>query len=374
MNEYIGTYRGKVVSNIDPQNKGRIKIYVPGIFPETLSKDPNNLPWAEPVMPLFGGNYSSSNTYNKETGVCTIPHVNTEVWVFFENGIHLYPKYFGACQGGNGWFSEHSNQHVIKTDNVTVVVDEDPTSEASTCKFDTNNSQCTYISKELQKLKQPTRVNINIVNKDSIALNLYIKGNVNIKVDGDVFEEITGDKHETLNGNLYRQHKGDIHIVHEGETLIETKGSIVDCCDGNKDYTVNGYVTELLNNNKNTVINGNNALIVNGINTSSTYGAKSDIVVGQTSINISGNVNETITGYKHTIADEIISASKMNNITLSTTGNIYRHSTLGMIDDKAVSLFRKGVTLIQDQVNATGTIDHTNLIPIIPSVPDYPIT
>lgn len=129
INNVQGIYRGKVVANYDPFVKGRVKLWIPGVYPEAFLNKPDELPWAEPVMPIFGGNFTNlrEGDLNSETGITTIPHVGTEVWVFFEGGNQQYPKFFGACQGGDGWHSEHNNQHVIKTDNVTVRIDEEPT-------------------------------------------------------------------------------------------------------------------------------------------------------------------------------------------------------------------------------------------------------
>ena len=191
MNKFEAIYRGKVVANFDPLVKGRLKIYVPGVYPQKLSKVADNLPWAEPVMPLFGGDYTNTAEprLNDETGVTTIPHVGAELWLFFEDGNHLNPRYFAACQGGAGWHSEHKNQHVIKTDNVRIRVDEEPTlptdgiPEKSTCKFDTYNDKCTELSKQHLKKQVPTRVDIEILNKNAGALNLQITGNVNIRIN-----------------------------------------------------------------------------------------------------------------------------------------------------------------------------------------------
>ena len=113
MNKYYGHKRGLVVSNEDyyvsDNDKlkdenfifGRIKVYVEGVYPVEFAKAPEMLPWAEPVMPLFGGNGSTEaqrkfdevdnsshfaitkNYTNASTGVNTVPHVGSYVWVFF---------------------------------------------------------------------------------------------------------------------------------------------------------------------------------------------------------------------------------------------------------------------------------------------------
>ena len=112
MMEFPGMWRGMVVDNIDPEVKGRIKIYVPGVYPAAFSKETDKLPWAEPAMSIFGGsgNYAEMGL-NQETGVCSVPHANkddlnsaAQVWLFFEQNDIQKPVYFAICQSGAGWF------------------------------------------------------------------------------------------------------------------------------------------------------------------------------------------------------------------------------------------------------------------------------
>jgi len=252
-NIFTGIYRGVVISNYDPEVKGRCKIWVPSVYPESFKMQADSLPWAEPVMSLFGGSFTNSRfgDLNTETGVTTIPHNGAELWLFFENGDHNYPKFFGACQGGDGWHSEHNNQHVIKTDNVRIRIDEVPELSSSTCQFTTYNSQCTDDSiEEHTKEDQPTRVDIEIQIKSGAALNLKIKGDVNIFIEGDVYEDIRGNKHETLIGDLFRHQIGNSHIVQEGDIHIEHTGDMLHEQVGDRTYLQTGDRTYLQTGNE----------------------------------------------------------------------------------------------------------------------------
>jgi hypothetical protein len=90
-NKFNGIYRGYVVDNEDPKNKGRIKVFVPGVYSNEFKDKIKNLPWALPAMPIYGGGATNKNitgVLNKEVGWTSVPHkgnINTgsQVFVFF---------------------------------------------------------------------------------------------------------------------------------------------------------------------------------------------------------------------------------------------------------------------------------------------------
>jgi uncharacterized protein involved in type VI secretion and phage assembly len=76
---FFGKYRGKVVSNRDPQRRGRLEVTVPQIFGEVAV-------WALPCVPYAG----------KNAGFFAMPEVGTGVWVEFEAGDPSYPIWSGC--------------------------------------------------------------------------------------------------------------------------------------------------------------------------------------------------------------------------------------------------------------------------------------
>jgi uncharacterized protein involved in type VI secretion and phage assembly len=80
---YYGKYRGTVVNNIDPEQRGRLTVQVPdvkGLIPST---------WAMPCFPISG----------KQMGAYMIPQIGAGVWVEFEQGDPDYPIWSGCWYG-----------------------------------------------------------------------------------------------------------------------------------------------------------------------------------------------------------------------------------------------------------------------------------
>lgn len=82
-NRYYGKYRGTVVNNIDPEQRGRILAIVPdvqGLIPTT---------WAMPCVPTAG----------KQQGTYMVPQIGAGVWMEFEQGDPDYPIWVGGFWG-----------------------------------------------------------------------------------------------------------------------------------------------------------------------------------------------------------------------------------------------------------------------------------
>lgn len=77
---YYGKYRGKVILNIDPMQKGRIQAMVPTVsqyLPTT---------WVNPCVPFAG----------LGVGTFFVPPINANVWIEFEEGNPRYPIWTGG--------------------------------------------------------------------------------------------------------------------------------------------------------------------------------------------------------------------------------------------------------------------------------------
>lgn len=80
---YLGKYRGTVITNLDPLNKGRLLVSVPG----ALGLAPST--WAMPCVPMAG----------IQTGIHALPPIGAGVWVEFEQGNPDYPIWVGCFWG-----------------------------------------------------------------------------------------------------------------------------------------------------------------------------------------------------------------------------------------------------------------------------------
>lgn len=84
---FYGKYRGTVLNNVDPEQRGRLMLNVPdvlGVIPSS---------WAEPCVPLAGPT-------GPPMGVYLVPPIGAGVWVEFEHGDPDYPIWAG-CRWGS---------------------------------------------------------------------------------------------------------------------------------------------------------------------------------------------------------------------------------------------------------------------------------
>ena len=81
--KFFGKYRGTVVNNVDPEQRGRIMVMVPDVSGFALTS------WALPAFP-WGG---------MQMGIFCTPLIGAGVWVEFEQGDIDYPIWVGVYFG-----------------------------------------------------------------------------------------------------------------------------------------------------------------------------------------------------------------------------------------------------------------------------------
>ena len=253
------------MSNVDEENMGRCKIHIPGVYDGELVVSPDRLPWAEPVMPIFGGSGLSKNSGVKfsSTGWTSVPGNGTFVWIFFEGNDQNYPKYFASAQAGDAWMSEHEMQHVLSTENFRITIDENP-DNSDTMDTSSVNEQGTKVTKK-------TRARIEI-ESDGMALDIVIKGDVNMLIDGNYYQKITGDRHTVVQGDDYLNVVGNTSEIHGGDLASTRDGDSVETIKKNKKLTVIKSDELNVGKSKTDFVGANYDLTTGGSNTQTAGG------------------------------------------------------------------------------------------------------
>jgi uncharacterized protein involved in type VI secretion and phage assembly len=101
-NHYFGKYRGVVIANNDPQHLGRLRVWVPSLFPSDDNQPPSEesplvTDWAWPCLP-FGG--------SPDQGLFFVPEVSSKVWVEYEEGNLDSPIWVGVFWSAPGGATE----------------------------------------------------------------------------------------------------------------------------------------------------------------------------------------------------------------------------------------------------------------------------
>lgn len=372
LNDFYGIYRGYVVWNNDPKVRGRIKIFVPGVYSDIYKTKPELLPWACPAMSTFGGNAPNIITtenplLNNQTGWSSTPHAGNiqtgaQVFVFFEHGDINYPIYFAFAQPNETWLAEHPNQHVFKTDNIRIRIDENVKDERSTCKFNSYSTNMTTVAKDQLKkdckqfnwnfdenggnIKQlETRLDIEIeASKPEVinAVNLNIHGNVNLHIDGDWFIEHIGNKYEYHEGDTYVHHKGNYHFLQDGTSISDLtgdkmfyhKGNYTQVHTGDTDIDHFGTYDLFVEKDVHVQYHSNYTLEIGtnytemvgyfgkGDKNITINGEKNEMVNENYNLTVLGSYNWTIdNGFELTAVNDISFLSQEGNINLKTAGN-----------------------------------------------------
>ena len=80
---FLGKYRGTVVNNVDPEQRGRLMAIVPDVSTVVPST------WAMPCLPVGG----------MQMGLFTVPPIGAGVWIEYEQGDPDYPIWVGSFWG-----------------------------------------------------------------------------------------------------------------------------------------------------------------------------------------------------------------------------------------------------------------------------------
>jgi len=230
-------YRGIVEENVDPLEAGRCRVRIFGVHTATKEQTltngipTNELPWAEPALSIIEGAISNY-------GVWGVPLQGSHVFVFFENGNPLQPRFFASAPGIP-----------------TVAPD-------TTVGF--NDPDGVYPD----KLNSPDFYKGNASSEYPECISFVTHGGHRIEIDNT-----PGNKR--------------ILIFHNTGTNVEV--------DNTGNINVTGVANEIdgITGNKTINIGSNKITTIGGTDTKTVDGAESDTIGGAWTINVTGNVTLT---------------------------------------------------------------------------------
>ena len=189
--------------NLDPNKAGRVKIRVFGVYDDIPLDD---IPWAEYADPLMGGQAGF--------GGIIVPDIDTKVWVFFEQGNHMYPVYFAGAPS----HIDMPNEKDIGT----YPTEPEHWNQREPAQYPYNRVYRTKSGHVIEIDDSPAQERIRISHRTGTQVIMFENGDLHELVVGDVERHVLGNVNEVIDGNFTRLIKGN-----SNETVEQDMGLVV---------------------------------------------------------------------------------------------------------------------------------------------------
>lgn len=311
-----GIYRGVIEDNNDPEKRGRCKIRIFGVHTDNKNKDEfdgiptDELPWSDPCLSLFEGSVSGFGNF-------TVPLQGSHVFLFFESGHILKPKYFASAPGvpsnpsdpsmgfndpsGSYPASHRLNQpdfhKLAREETKDTIVDSKTQNlikniEKALSKGSWGEFSPAYNAKYPNNIVYATHSGI-IIELDSTPgeqrIHVYHPSNSYIEIDknGNVVVKNVGNKQE-----ISMQEKNQYVGTDKNITINNNKSEFIKSneykqTDGNKEEEIGGNKTLTISGNYDISVGGNCTITVSG---------NASVTASQVDVTSSGNTNVTAGG------------------------------------------------------------------------------
>jgi hypothetical protein len=344
-----GFWRGVVEDNNDPLKAGRVRIRIHGIHTEKKIKNEtegiptDELPWAEPCMPIHEGSVSGF-------GAWCVPLQGSQVMIFFENSNPSQPRYFASmpaipeskeqysnnnrATSKNDGFKDPDGTYPVKnrlgepdfhrlsrgvSDETLVTTKNqerdlgvptalggnwDEPESPFAAKYPHNHVIATHGGITIELDSTPGSTRLHLYHPSNSFIEIDNEGNMVVKNGAEKYEIVTSGKniHIKQQRNLSidagsKKRVGDDEEIEIGGSKIEEIAEdMTQTIGGDKTEDITADKTEDIGGNKTEDIGGNKSLTIGGNKTDDIGGDKSEDIGGDKTENIGGNLQITVSG------------------------------------------------------------------------------